>query len=108
MSNSTRLQGTDQFSNITSDGSKERSASSNSTTLREPKSPWMPFPMLFEAISKQVPQNNMKLLLAYYELFRVCFVFVSAFCIFMFSIPVTSVSIVIVISEQDHFSRGFC
>lgn len=62
--------GTDQFSNITSDGSKERSASSNSTTLREPKSPWMPFPMLFEAISKQVPQNNMKLLLAYYELFR--------------------------------------
>lgn len=58
--------GNDHMSNVTSDGSKERSASSNSL----PKSPWMPFPLLFEAISKQVPQNKMKLLLAYYELFR--------------------------------------
>ncbi|KAL2896590.1 Inactive poly [ADP-ribose] polymerase RCD1 [Bienertia sinuspersici] len=62
--------GIDHMSNITSDRCKERSASLSSSTPSAPKSPWMPFPMLFEAISKQVPQNNMKLLLAYYELFR--------------------------------------
>ncbi|XP_021715886.1 inactive poly [ADP-ribose] polymerase RCD1-like isoform X1 [Chenopodium quinoa] len=56
----------DHVSNLTSDGSKEKSGSVSSF----PKSPWMPFPMLFEAISKQVPRNKMKLLLAYYELFR--------------------------------------
>lgn len=62
--------GADHFSNITSDRSKGRSASLSSTTPAAPKSPWMPFPMLFQAISKQVPQSIMKLLLAYYELFR--------------------------------------
>ncbi|KAH9616747.1 hypothetical protein KSS87_009815 [Heliosperma pusillum] len=36
----------DHQSNVTRDGSKERTASLNSTTARVPKSPWMPFPVL--------------------------------------------------------------
>lgn len=62
--------GSDHQSNVTCDGSKERTASLNSTTLRAPKSPWMPFPLLLEAISKQVPPNDMQLVNAHYEQFR--------------------------------------
>ncbi|CAO2817877.1 unnamed protein product [Amaranthus hypochondriacus] len=62
--------GSDHQSNITSDGSKERSASLSSTTPSLPTSPWMPFPLLFEAISKQIPQSSLKLLLAHYDLLK--------------------------------------
>lgn len=43
--------------------------SSSSTT---PKSPWMPFAALFEAISKEVAPKDMKLVNVHYDLFRVC------------------------------------
>lgn len=37
---------------------------------RTPKSPWMPFPMLFAAISKKVRQEDMNLVCSNYELFK--------------------------------------
>ncbi|KAJ8561181.1 hypothetical protein K7X08_027371 [Anisodus acutangulus] len=37
---------------------------------RTPKSPWMPFPMLFAAISKKVRQEDMDLINSNYELFK--------------------------------------
>ncbi|CAN4077277.1 unnamed protein product [Withania somnifera] len=37
---------------------------------RTPKSPWMPFPMLFAAISKKVHQEDMNLVCSNYELFK--------------------------------------
>ncbi|CAO2817876.1 unnamed protein product [Amaranthus hypochondriacus] len=62
--------GNDHQSNVTSDGSKERCASLSSTAPSLPTSPWMPFPLLFEAISKQIPQSSLKLLLAHYDLLK--------------------------------------
>ncbi|KAL9230425.1 hypothetical protein vseg_005776 [Gypsophila vaccaria] len=62
--------GNEHRSNVTCDGSKERTASLNSTTVRVPKSPWMPFPLLLAAISKQVPHSDMKVVLAHYEQFK--------------------------------------
>ncbi|KAK6947379.1 RST domain [Dillenia turbinata] len=47
-----------------------KAATQGSSTSRTPKSPWMPFPMLFEAISAQVPSKDMKLVNIHYELFR--------------------------------------
>ena len=38
---------------------------------KSPKSPWMPFPMLFAAISNKVPSSKMNLVSNNYELFRV-------------------------------------
>lgn len=40
------------------------------SSSRVPKSPWMPFSMLFAAISHEVPSKNMDLVNAYYELFK--------------------------------------
>ncbi|XP_017226825.1 inactive poly [ADP-ribose] polymerase RCD1 [Daucus carota subsp. sativus] len=37
---------------------------------KSPKSPWMPFPMLFAAISNKVPSSKMNLVSNNYELFR--------------------------------------
>ncbi|GJS09268.1 inactive poly [ADP-ribose] polymerase RCD1-like isoform X1 [Tanacetum coccineum] len=37
---------------------------------REPKSPWMSFSKLFEAVSDKVAPNDMRLLHAFYESFR--------------------------------------
>lgn len=62
--------GSDHRSNLTCDGSKERTTSMSSSTPKPPKSPWMPFPMLFAAISKQVPPSDMELVNAQYEQFR--------------------------------------
>ncbi|GAB4834781.1 hypothetical protein Ancab_033049 [Ancistrocladus abbreviatus] len=62
--------GSDFHSNLTSDGSKERPGSLNSSCLRTPKSPWMPFPTLFSAIADKVPFSDMKLVNQNYELFR--------------------------------------
>ncbi|XP_074276393.1 inactive poly [ADP-ribose] polymerase RCD1 [Silene latifolia] len=56
-------------SNVTCDERKERATSLNSTTMRVPTSPWMPFPMLFAAISKQVPSSDMMVVLASYKQF---------------------------------------
>ncbi|XP_071701463.1 inactive poly [ADP-ribose] polymerase RCD1-like [Rutidosis leptorrhynchoides] len=44
--------------------------SHGSSTPKEPKSPWMPFSMLFEAVSSKVAPHDMKLLHSYYESFR--------------------------------------
>ena len=46
-------------------------ASASFSTSRAPKSPWMPFPMLFAAISNKVPPKDMELINVYYEQFRV-------------------------------------
>ncbi|CAL5355722.1 hypothetical protein CsSME_00044477 [Camellia sinensis var. sinensis] len=40
------------------------------STTKIPRSPWMPFPMLFAAISNKVPPKDMKLVETNYELFR--------------------------------------
>ncbi|GMH26779.1 hypothetical protein Nepgr_028622 [Nepenthes gracilis] len=62
--------GSDFQSNLSFDGSKERFTSLNSSFLRIPKSPWMPFPMLFSAISEKVPSNDMNQVHMYYKHFR--------------------------------------
>uniref|UniRef100_A0A9I9CGY1 Inactive poly [ADP-ribose] polymerase RCD1-like n=1 Tax=Cucumis melo TaxID=3656 RepID=A0A9I9CGY1_CUCME len=41
-----------------------------SSSLKTPKSPWMPFPRLLNAISKDVSLNDMKLVYGHYGLFR--------------------------------------
>lgn len=40
--------------------------------VRTPKSPWLPFSMLFTAISNEVPEKDMDLVQSYYVLFQVC------------------------------------
>ncbi|KAJ0052721.1 hypothetical protein Pint_03507 [Pistacia integerrima] len=55
-----------------SGGSQGKAPSTNSSSPRAPKSPWMPFPMLFAAISNKVSPNDMELITNHYELFRVC------------------------------------
>ncbi|XP_061352066.1 inactive poly [ADP-ribose] polymerase RCD1-like [Gastrolobium bilobum] len=37
---------------------------------KAPKSPWMPFPMLFAAIANEVPPNDMELINMHYQQFR--------------------------------------
>ncbi|KAE9459278.1 hypothetical protein C3L33_08818, partial [Rhododendron williamsianum] len=44
-------------------------ANLGSRNTRTPKSPWLPFRMLFSAISNKVPPNHMELVEAKYELF---------------------------------------
>lgn len=41
-----------------------------SNPVRAPKSPWMPFSMLFAAISSKVPEKDMNLVHSNYELFK--------------------------------------
>lgn len=48
----------------------EKGPSVGSSTLREPKSPWMSFSKLFEAVSDKVAPNDMRLLHVFYESFR--------------------------------------
>ncbi|KAK9683982.1 hypothetical protein RND81_10G179000 [Saponaria officinalis] len=57
----------DHRSNLTSI-SKETTI--NSLATRLPRSPWIPFPVLFAAISKQVHSSDMKTVLIHYEQFR--------------------------------------
>ncbi|KAF7829188.1 inactive poly [ADP-ribose] polymerase RCD1-like isoform X1 [Senna tora] len=47
-----------------------KAASVTSSTPRAPKSPWMPFPMLFAAISNKIPPKDMELINIHYEEFR--------------------------------------
>ncbi|GMH09180.1 hypothetical protein Nepgr_011020 [Nepenthes gracilis] len=62
--------GCDFQSNLTFDGSKERPTSLNLSSQRIPKSPWMPFPTLFSAISREVPPCDMEQVYMHYEQFR--------------------------------------
>ncbi|KAF8027158.1 hypothetical protein BT93_E0160 [Corymbia citriodora subsp. variegata] len=41
-----------------------------SSSAKTPKSPWMPFPLLFDAISKEVAAKDMNTIHANYQLFR--------------------------------------
>uniref|UniRef100_A0A5B6ZDF7 Putative inactive poly(ADP-ribose) polymerase RCD1-like n=1 Tax=Davidia involucrata TaxID=16924 RepID=A0A5B6ZDF7_DAVIN len=52
------------------ESTREKIANQGSSSTRTPKSPWMPFPMLFAAISNKVPPKVMKLIDINYELFR--------------------------------------
>lgn len=72
--NSARLQGNECQPISDSGRSQENAASLGSSTSRIPKSPWMPFPMLFAAISSEVPPKEMDLVNKHYELFRVCLI----------------------------------
>lgn len=54
-----------------SGGSQGKAASVGSSSSRTPKSPWMPFPMLFSAISSEVAPKDMELVNVHYDLFRV-------------------------------------
>ncbi|KAK8657965.1 hypothetical protein V6N13_036182 [Hibiscus sabdariffa] len=56
--------------NSESGRSQENDPSLGSSTLRTPKSPWMPFPMLFDAISNKIPPTDMEQVTSHYELFR--------------------------------------
>ncbi|KAF3449363.1 hypothetical protein FNV43_RR10091 [Rhamnella rubrinervis] len=56
--------------NPESGGSQGKAASVGSSSLRTPKSPWMPFPMLFSAISSEVAPKDMELVNVHYDLFR--------------------------------------
>ncbi|XP_050220519.1 inactive poly [ADP-ribose] polymerase RCD1-like isoform X2 [Mercurialis annua] len=53
-----------------SGGSLEKASSLGSSNMKTPKSPFMPFPMLFTAISNKVPSKEMELVLAHYEQFQ--------------------------------------
>ncbi|XP_010540747.1 PREDICTED: inactive poly [ADP-ribose] polymerase RCD1-like isoform X3 [Tarenaya hassleriana] len=48
---------------------RRRVSSAGSSTTR-PKSPWMPFPTLFDAISNKIPEKDMDLIMAAYQLLR--------------------------------------
>ncbi|GMJ00234.1 RADICAL-INDUCED CELL DEATH1, ARABIDOPSIS THALIANA P8 (INTERACTING PROTEIN), REDOX IMBALANCED 1 [Hibiscus trionum] len=57
--------------NSESGGSQENDPSLGSSTSKTtPKSPWMPFPMLFAAISNKIPCTDMEQVTNHYELFR--------------------------------------
>ncbi|EXB66504.1 Inactive poly [ADP-ribose] polymerase RCD1 [Morus notabilis] len=70
ISGSVRPQGSDCRLISDSGRSVENAASLGSSTSRIPRSPWMPFPMLFAAISSEVPPKDMELVNKHYELFR--------------------------------------
>ncbi|KAJ9175364.1 hypothetical protein P3X46_013928 [Hevea brasiliensis] len=53
-----------------SGGSLGKAPSLGSSNSRTPKSPWMPFPMLFSAISSKVPHTEMERIATHYELFQ--------------------------------------
>ncbi|XP_039002173.1 inactive poly [ADP-ribose] polymerase RCD1-like isoform X3 [Hibiscus syriacus] len=57
---------------INHQNSDSRGFQENDPTLgsRTPKSPWMPFPMLFAAISNKIPRIDMDQVSNHYELFR--------------------------------------
>ncbi|KAK9928044.1 hypothetical protein M0R45_025200 [Rubus argutus] len=50
--------------------SQEKPVGIGSSSSTTPKSPWMPFAALFEAISKEVAPKDMKLVNVHYDLFR--------------------------------------
>jgi hypothetical protein len=50
--------------------SEGKAASLGSSNTRAPKSPWMPFPMLFAAIAKEVSPEVLEQINMHYDLFR--------------------------------------
>ncbi|XP_039052082.1 inactive poly [ADP-ribose] polymerase RCD1-like isoform X1 [Hibiscus syriacus] len=56
--------------NSESGRSQENDPSLGSSTSKTPKSPWMPFPMLFADISNKIPRTDMEQVTDHYELFR--------------------------------------
>ncbi|KAK8639959.1 hypothetical protein V6N13_138325 [Hibiscus sabdariffa] len=56
--------------NSDSGGFKENDPNLGSNTSKTPISPWMPFPMLFAAISNKIPRIDMDQVSNHYELFR--------------------------------------
>ncbi|KAI7987634.1 Inactive poly [ADP-ribose] polymerase RCD1 [Camellia lanceoleosa] len=52
------------------DKSQGNTPSIGSSTSKTPKSPWMPFAILFDAISNKIDPKDMKLLNIHYDLFR--------------------------------------
>ncbi|KAG4134723.1 hypothetical protein ERO13_D08G174700v2 [Gossypium hirsutum] len=62
--------GSTKHQNSDSGGSQENDPSLGSNTSKTPKSPWMPFPMLFAAISNKIPRMDMDQVANHYELFR--------------------------------------
>ncbi|XWS49517.1 hypothetical protein CRYUN_Cryun12cG0009800 [Craigia yunnanensis] len=62
--------GSIKFQTSDSGGSQENDPSLGSNTSKTPKSPWMPFPMLFAAISNKIPRIHMDQVSNHYELFR--------------------------------------
>ncbi|KAA8533905.1 hypothetical protein F0562_031422 [Nyssa sinensis] len=55
---------------VPAESTEEKAANQGLSSTRTPKSPWMPFPMLFAAISNKVPPKDMELINTNYELFR--------------------------------------
>ncbi|XP_021635339.2 inactive poly [ADP-ribose] polymerase RCD1 [Hevea brasiliensis] len=53
-----------------SGGSLGKASSLGSSSTRTPRSPWMPFPMLFSAIANKVPRKEMECINTHYELFQ--------------------------------------
>ncbi|KAL3499995.1 hypothetical protein ACH5RR_039088 [Cinchona calisaya] len=49
---------------------QEKASNLVSDSVRTPKSPWMPFPMLFAAISNKVPEEDMNLVQSNYDIFK--------------------------------------
>lgn len=46
-----------------------------SSSSKTPKSPWLPFAKLFEAISKEISPKDMKLVNIHYDIFKVSIFF---------------------------------
>ncbi|KAL6176058.1 hypothetical protein ACLB2K_052694 [Fragaria x ananassa] len=55
---------------LESEKSQDKPVGIGSSSLAAPKSPWMPFAALFEAISKEVAPKDMTLVNAHYDQFR--------------------------------------
>ncbi|CAK9173440.1 unnamed protein product [Ilex paraguariensis] len=50
--------------------SRDKGVNLGSSSTRTPKSPWLPFPMLFAALSHKVPPKDLNLVNVNYDLFR--------------------------------------
>lgn len=62
--------GSDSNLSPESERSQVKTTPLGSSTQKTPRSPWMPFPKLFAAISDKVPSEDMKLVEIHYDLFR--------------------------------------
>lgn len=58
------------ISRVTTNNQSNSSAKTGSSTPKDPKSPWMPFSKLFEAISEKVTPHEMRSVHVHYDSFR--------------------------------------
>lgn len=58
---------------------------------KAPSTPWMPFSMLFAAISTKLPREKMDMINNCYEEFKVCYSSVLGCCIHQFLVVVFSI-----------------